>query len=328
MQRKLKAFNHAWHLGHQYELQKFPFVEWSWLIQYHRQYNDTARGDFFKGDWVIDYEPGKYDFALLHLDQQCLEQALWERGKGSVYKELNSVIQDIPKIVIMHGTPHYPEMFESSQEMIDIFKRELGDNWVIFNSHAAQKQWGFDGHPKATTIWHGMDSAEWLDLPKEPRVITMISPAGLDSYYDRAFLQATKEALEEEGIIHCHITSDWQAKDWQEYKEFLGHSLLYFNPTKESPMPRSRTEAMLSGCCILTTANQDAETFIKDGENGIVVPRNPDEVVKIVKYYIKNYDKAISLGQAGKKTALELFNQQRFENDWKNWLNKVLNIDL
>ncbi len=98
-----------------------------------------------------------------------------------------------------------------------------------------------------------MDPDEWFDLPKEPRVVTMISPGGLDKYYDRAFFMAIREELAERDIYHCHITVDWRAKDWEEYRVLLGRSLIYLNPTKESPMPRARTEAMFSGCCVLTT---------------------------------------------------------------------------
>ena len=210
-------------------------------------------------EWVSHYEEGKYDVAILHLDQQCLEDSLWDKGKGSVYRELNEVINDIPKIVIMHGTPYYPETFLSditednyeekgytkdqigmSSELIERTKKAVGDNIMICNSHTAQKQWGF-----GQTIIHGMDEEEWFDLPKEPRVVTMISPGGLDRYYDRSFLSAIKDGLEEKGIHHCHITVDAQFKNWTEYRNFLGRSLVYLNPTKESPMPRARTEAML-----------------------------------------------------------------------------------
>ena len=113
-----------------------------------------------------------------------------------------------------------------------------------------------------------------------------------------------------------------------EYKEFLGRSLIYFNPTLESPMPRARTEAMLSGCCVLTTPHQDADMFIEDGKNGFIVSRNPKAVVDKIKYLIKNYDEAIKIGQAGKKTAQELFNHKRFEQDWKNFVEKNLNIKI
>jgi len=316
--KKIRIFNYPWHLAHQYELQKFKNVEWSWLRQYHRKYNDTPRGDFFKGEWVKDYEPGKYDLALLHLDQQCLEPSIWDRGKGQLYRELNEVITDIPKIVIMHGTPFYPERFQTNEELIDLAKSAIGDNYCITNSKKAAEQWGF-GHP----IWHGMDADEWWDLPKEPRVVTMIGPAGLPFYYDRDFLRAIKEYLMEEGITHCHITADWNAKNWDEYREFLGRSLIYVNPTRESPMPRARTEAMLSGCCVLTTPHQDADSYIKDGKNGILIPRNPKVVVDIIKELINDYKTAIKIGQAGKETAKKLFTQKRFEQEWQDLIKKL-----
>lgn len=316
--KKLKVFGHPWHLAHQYSLSQLPFLDWEWLIQYKRPYSKFSRGDFMK-NWVTHYEAGKYDFAVLHLDQQSIEDTLWERGKGSLYRELNQVIQDIPKIVIMHGTTYYPEKF-SKQEIIDRVRRVVGDNIMVTNSHQTAKDFGF-GHP----IIHGLDSKDWFDLPKEPRVVTMISPAGLDMYYDRNFLDAIKEELYERDIEHCHITVDWQAKDFDEYRTFLGRSLLYINPCKDSPMPRARTEAMLSGCCVLTTPWQDADTFIKDGENGFLIPRDPKWVADKVEYLMEHYEEAVRVGQAGKKTAMELFNKENYEKQWKDLLEKVLN---
>src|SRR4051812_13775287 len=97
--QKIKVFGHPWHLAHQFELSKIPFLDWSWLIQYKRPYSKESRGDFMT-NWVTHYEPNTYDFALLHLDQQCVVDEIWDRGKGNLYRELNEVIQDIPKIVI------------------------------------------------------------------------------------------------------------------------------------------------------------------------------------------------------------------------------------
>lgn len=324
--KKLKVFNHPWHLSHQFSLNKFDWIDWDWLIQCHRQYNDIPRGDFFKGEYVVDYKPNTYDFALLHLDQQCFAEDLWQRGKGQLYRELNKTITDIPKVVIMHGTPWYPEMFENQEDLINKAKEAIGDNYVIFNSKTAKKQWGFDDNPKAIAIWHGLDAKEWNpDLPKEPRVVTMIGPAGLDYYYDRDFLRAIKEGLLDEGIHHCHITVDYNAKNFQEYQEFLGRSLLYLNPTKESPMPRSRTEAMLSGCCVLTTPHQDAGEYIKNGVNGYIIKRNPQEVIDLIKHCFENYKKTIEIGLNGRKTAEEIFSFERFEKDWKDFIfNQVI----
>lgn len=321
---KIKIFGHPWHLAHQFELSKIPFIDWSWLIQYKRPYSKHARGDFMAGKWVEKYEAGKYDVAVLHLDQQCIEPELYSRGKGTLYRDLNEIIQDIPKIVIMHGTTYYPEKF-SKDQVVERVKEIVGDNVMVTNSKQCAKDFGF-----GTPIIHGLDPAEWFDLPKEPRVVTMLSPGGLDKYYDREFLEGIKEELLERGIYHCHITVDWQAKDWEDYRNFLGRSLIYLNPCKDSPMPRSRTEAMLSGCCVLTTPWQDASDFIKHGENGYIigdektgVPRNPKAVADLIETLIANYDVALKVGQEGKKTALERFSVANYHQQWKDLLEKV-----
>lgn len=324
-----------------YELVKIPNTKWSWLEQSRRSYSSGVRGDFRKKfgiERVPFYEKGKYDVALLHLDQQCFDERSWENGKGSLYRELNKIITDIPKIVIMHGTPYYPENFlcditeenykekgytkdqiGMSSELIEKCKEVIGSNVMVTNSKTAARQWGF-GMP----IIHGLDADEWLDLPKEPRVITMMSPGGLDKYYDRMFLSAVKEKLLDEGIVHCHITVDTIFNKWQNYREFLGRSLIYFNPTRESPMPRARSEGMMSGCCVISTANQDAEEFLINGENAIITKRNPDFVVEVIKGLINNYGKAIKIGKAGKATALKLFNGDRYRKQWRELLERTI----
>jgi len=329
-------------LGHQYELLKIPNTKWSWLIQHRRQYSKMPRGDMVKKfniEWVPHYEKDKYDVAILHLDQQCVEPEIQSRGKGSLYMQVNSVIKDIPKIVIMHGTPYYPERFPCditekdyrqrgftkdqigmSSELIRRVKKIVGNNVMVVNSYTAAKQWGF-GKP----IIHGLDPNEWWDLPKEPRVVTVISPAGLDKYYDRVFLEAVREELEKKGIIHCHITVDVRFNNWDEYREFLGRSLIYFNPTRESPMPRAKTEALLSGCCVVTTPNQDADRYIKNGENGFLIKRNPKDVADLIERLLFDYKTTVKIGKRGRETAIKYFHIDRFTKEWRQLLEDVIN---
>jgi glycosyltransferase involved in cell wall biosynthesis len=331
VQRVYRGLDHVWHLGHQYEMLKFPFVDWSWVVEHKRHFSTGPRGQL-DINFVPHYEPGKYDFALLHLDQQVVEPNIYNRGKCLVFKELNEVIQDIPKIVLMHGTPYYPEKFDP-QAILTRVRDLVGDMPMVVNSHTAADQWAgnihgkqYQGIPRSQIfpIIHGMDAAEWWDLPKEPRVVTMISPAGLDKYYDRVFLEAIRDELANRGIQFCQITMDWQARDWDDYREFLGRSLVYVNPTRESPMPRSRTEAMLSGCCVLTTPHQDADTFIEHGKNGFIIPRNPEAVADMVEERIANYKESVEIGQRGKETAMRLFNSQRYQQDWLGLLQKII----
>jgi glycosyltransferase involved in cell wall biosynthesis len=260
-------------------------------------------------------------------------------GKGSLYKDINSVIKDIPKIVINHGTPYYPENFQSdiipanykafgytkdqigfSSELIEANKKAVGDNYLVVNSHKAALQWGM-----GKAIIHGLDPDEWQNKPKEPRCITVLSPAGLDKYYDRKLYQAVKEELEERHINICQITVDVRFGNFKDYQEFLSRSLIYFHPMLEAPMSRGRTEAMMSGACVVTTPSQDADTFIEHGKNGFIVPRNPKTIADLIEGLIYDYKTAYEVGQRGRETALELFHADRYRQEWREYLEYVIN---
>jgi len=311
--KKLKIFGVPWHLGHQYELAKLPFLEWHWLKQYKRDYSTKVRGDFMV-NWVPYYEPGKYDLAMLHVDQQISDPEIYRTGKGFVYRSLNEIIQDVPKIVINHGTPYWPEKFESDY-IIEFMKRITKNNYMVVNSERAAEMWG-----RGTPIIHGLDPAEWLDLPKEARSVTMISPGGCPKYYDRALLAAVQEQLADKDLNHTHITVDFVAKDWDDYRQFLGRSLVYFNPTKESPMPRSRTEALLSGCCVVTTPTHDIDKYIKNGYNGFLVKRNPKAIADLIEWLLNDYETAIKVGQRGREMAKKQFHIDRYQKDWYEFI--------
>lgn len=321
----IRIFNTPWHLAHQYELLKVPGTQWAHIVNSVRKpWGTWARPRPQNLTDVPYYEPGKYDIAVLHVDQQCIDSSF---GKSRLYRELNEVIKDIPKIVINHGTPFWPEAFEEG-EMIAKMKMMIGDNHVVYNSHRAKEMWESRGPigKSSRTIIHGLDVDEWWDLPKEPRVITTLSPGGLPKYYNRALLAEVQGKLKERHIQHVWIGSDWESDGFDDYRNFIGRSLVYFNPTLESPMPRSRTEAMLSGACVVTLPNHGAEEFIKQGENGFHVPNNPEVIVDLLTLLVMdNYSTAYEIGQRGKATARQLFTTERFQSEWSELLKQVLN---
>ena len=323
--RKIKIFNTPWHIGHQYELAKIPNTEWYHIINPIRKWGKNQFRPMPKNIYQVPfYEPGKYDLAVLHVDQQCVDPTI---GKSQLYKQLNKTIQDIPKIVINHGTPFWPEVFEPS-DIIMKMKMMIGDNHMIVNSHRALEMWGKFGKT-ARTIIHGMDVDEWYDNPnKEPFVFTSLSPAGLPKYYNRQLLASVKDKLQTRGIKHIWVQSDWLASSFHEYKDFISKGLIYFNPTLESPMPRSRTEAMLSGACCISLANHGAEDFIEHGKNGFLVPNNPDAVVDLITELVQEgyYKKCIEIGQRGKETARKIFTAERFQSDWEKLIREVLGL--
>ena len=145
-------------------------------------------------------------------------------------------------------------------------------------------------------------------------------------YYGRNLFGTTRAKLREKyGIHHVWMVEEKPIKDWDDYRNFLGRSLVYFNPTYGSPMPRSRTEAMFSGCCVVTTKHHDISNYIKDGVNGFLIKDNPEEAAEKIDWCIRNYAKAVKIGKRGRETAIKEFDINRFQKDWKDLIEKVLN---
>lgn len=323
----LKIFGHVNHVGNQYEMLKLAEhydCEFTYLESNTRRWSEKSPRPMPKHlKWTTHYEPGKYDVAILHIDQQHADGQL---GKAQLPRQLNEIIQDIPKIVINHGTPMWDEMYteeivinggelidrKGKPKQIDGIKKLVGDNFMVVNSYHAVKRWGW-GYP----LIHGMTPSEWWDLPKEPQAMIQLSPAGLDKYYNRQLLSYIKTHTKEKfGAMPLHIPVDYVPDSWDEQREILGRSLLLISQQFDSPMSRSRTEAMLSGCCVLSSRHDDAELFIESGVNGFLIPDNPLSYAETINQLINyKYRATIEIGQRGKETAIKFFNTDRYLAD-------------
>ena len=294
---------------------KLPRCEFSLLINSQRSWAFNARPLPENVKFVPFYEPGKYDLAILHVDQQCVNPKI---SKGNLYRDLNKLIQDIPKIVINHGSPVWPEWYENEKIILEM-KKLIGNNTMVVNSFRAAEEWQ-GGIP----ICHGLDPDEWLDLPKEARIVTAVSPAGLDTYYNRELFRQTQEILRENGFYVIEFRKDIVFEDFEGYREYLGKSLIYFDYSLETPLNRARTEAMLSGCCVVSVAGHDTERFMTDGENAFLVKNNPKHAAKVLMELIMDYELCVKVGQAGKETAKRYFSKERYQKEWMDLINKTI----
>jgi len=310
---------------------RLPFWEhYDLIVNPYRTWGDSSRPFPEKGRWVTHYEKGAYDLAILHVDQQSIynPDAGDRIHKGRLYMELREAIgNDVPIITINHMTPFHDKY--ESPFVIDFIRKMVEGTTMISNSFQARDQWGW-----GEVITHGLHPEDWLDLPKEPRAVTVLSPAGMDKAYRRIFLTTVKRMLHEMGVPFTWVGVDRKFNDFDSYRQFLGRSLVFFMPTWQSPRPRARTEAMFSGACVVTTPYHDADTFIKHGENGFLTTRmqmtdprimdNPEVTAQLIKtLVIDTPDLALKIGQEGKKTANELFNFGVFEKQWYDLLVKL-----
>ena len=257
MSKRLQIFTALNHQGNEYELlkmtKKYP-IKFNYLRNNVRRWSRYAgrpepttwlTNDEF--EWVNYYEPNKYDVAILRNDQQHADPLI---GKGQLFRAMNKVIKDIPKVVVNHGTPMWNEQFsedivkfggraETSRghREVDGMQELVKDAEIMLvNSYEAVDRWSGVHHNIYPTI-HGIGD-EWLDLPKEPRVVLPLSPAGLDSYYNRSLCTAIKTEVQERSginIIHPNVNISFEADNWTQYREFLGSSLITIFPFKDSP---------------------------------------------------------------------------------------------
>jgi glycosyltransferase involved in cell wall biosynthesis len=198
--------------------------------------------------------------------------------------------------------------------LIKGMKEKIGDNFMVVNSYEAVKRWGW-GYP----LIHGMDADEYFDLPKEPRVVLAVSPGGLDKYYNRELITAIKGAVFEKtglSVMHIQVNVAFGQDNFYQYRNYIGSSLINISPYKDSPMPRSRTEAMLSGSCVLSSKYHGADEFIEHGVDGFIVPDNPLSYATAIHHLINgSYKDAVEIGHRGKKKAKKLFNIERYHGE-------------
>lgn len=310
---RFRLFDTPWNVAEQYEMLALPFVEWSWLIQYRVHY-ELLRPELEKMlRWVPYYEEGRYDSALLHLDLDVIEPLKHARSRRRAYEELDALIKHIPKIVIVHGSRAATK--ESACEVREL----IGDNYAVVSSAVVAEQLGV-GH----VIAPGLIADDWRDLPKEPRVVTNRSGVTARGF---SLIEGLRAALEEVNIDLCVIGIDFVPKTWEEYRDFLERSLIYFAPPACSE--RAKMEAMLSACCVLALGPPGpVDTGVPAGAHEYLVPDNPEEIANLVEELITDPAAAAERGRAARREAARRYDWTRHTQEWLNCFDVVVNAPL
>jgi glycosyltransferase involved in cell wall biosynthesis len=276
--------------------------------------------NFLGGLYRQDIDASDYDVAFLHLDQWCDDHIL----RALPYRVMNQIAEGVPRVVIMHGTPDNPD----NRERI---LRLIGDLPVVCNSYQAAVEWSgnegaFDcyGLPQFRTVIHGYDVDEFWSEPLERRgreAVTICSGGQLSRKYHGIPLI---ERLARDIPLAWYGprgNREWLT-DYYSYRAMLARSLIYFSPTRQGPMPGARTEAMLSGCCIVTVPGNDVERFIEHGTTGFIVETYEDARDALA-MLLRDPEVAWLMGQAGREAAQKAFGKERFAADWLRVLGGV-----
>ena len=152
-----------------------------------------------------------------------------------------------------------------------------------------------------------MSPEEWLPLPKRPLVVAQVS-RGMPRYHGIPLLDAITTELGRRGIGVINIGEDVVPRTWSDQRRLLGAALIYLDTTFDSPMPRGRTEAMHSGCCLLTTPRHDADSFVENGVSGFLLGDDPQDWCDLVEDLLgPRFDEAVRIGRRARDVATRAF---------------------
>ena len=358
-QQRLRILTYRWHVGHQYDLWKQPHeytlafgltglaCKWDYGS---RPLPDNAT--FRRLDLTKPLAKGQWDLAILHFDEFALRPEL---ARGALSQDWGSQFRWMlenfpgPKIALCHGVPFFtgacdPDYDrESSGVIVDEFRRELvellGDTSVVVNSHQAHDEWGFKN---SRVIWHAFDPIHYPPCDADCKgILTVLGQLakrplyrGHDLYLDvmdRIGWQADllgdslRNQIKRPRCERKNYATDneFGRANYQAYVEVLRRHGIYFNPTRRSPMPRTRGEAMMCGEVVVTTSPHDSAMFIDSGYNGFIAD-DPGELASILLELRHNQDLRRKVGTRGRQSALELFHVNRFARDWRETLDAVL----
>lgn len=319
---KLRILDYPWHQVHLYRMAQALPATFTIVAVQQPAWNTAQRPipDTVRFITPGEIQPGAYDLALLHLDQWCDELNL----RAFPYRFMKQSTHVIPQVVIMHGTPDAPDNRRRILQLI-------GNLPVVCNSRQAAREWDGGeervdqyGLPQFRAIIHGYAAAEWANYPLDGRAdgaITICSGGDMSREYHG--LPVVERLLRDVPLTWYgpRGTRPW-ANNFDEYRRMLARALIYFSPTRRAPMPGARTEAMLSGACVVSVPGNDFETYIIQGENGFIVSTYA-EARECLLHLLENPATAYACGQAGRRSAQTFADPRRYAQEWLTLLKEL-----
>ncbi|WP_255210817.1 glycosyltransferase [Methylogaea oryzae] len=202
---------------------------------------------------------------------------------------------------------------------------------VVCNSHQAQKEWGFH---RSRVIWHGFDPAEFPPSTYERGILSPLGPLVTSRphyrgyyLYQQVFNQDFPEQFSPSKLAVPEPDVDYSGNvyafaKYKNYVDQLRKYSVYFNPTLRSPMPRARAEPMMCGVVTVNANNHDVDLFIKNGVNGFY-SSDADELREHLLYLMRNPEAVKKMGAESRRTAMDVFNHDRYLAEWTELLNSV-----
>src|SRR5690606_37056235 len=97
----------------------------------------------------------------------------------------------------------------------------------------------------------------------------------------------------------------------------------FFNPIRYTSLGLAVLEAMMLGVPVVALATTELAVTIQNGKNGFI-HTDVNYLKEKMNLLLEDRELAKKIGEEGRKTALELFNIQRFTMEWYNLFEKAI----
>ena len=303
--RRLKILKYPWHTAHDYELAKLHH-DFFYVASTSRRWATAQRPVPPNITWIPSLEDVDADVAILHVDQWSLQ----EPAKRHLFLRFRDGFSG-PKIVINHGSNMVDGC--TSEQMAEL----VSGCTMVCNSATAQQLWNVQG---SRFIRHGMSPEEWAPTDYARHEVIVVQA------YGRVHAEVRNVAGVERLAERVPIT--WIGRDrtfdsFNKYRHFLQSCSIFLQPSFASANPRSRTEAMLTGLAIVTTNAHGEDEYIRNGINGFA-SNDLDELGDFLEYLLRHPDDTRRIGEAGRRTAQQVFHIDRFKAQWDALLAEVV----
>jgi hypothetical protein len=98
--------------------------------------------------------------------------------------------------------------------------------------------------------------------------------------------------------------------------KFISRYRFFFNPIRYTSLGLAICEAMMQGVPVVGLATTELSTVIDNGASGFI-HTDPAYLIKKMQLLLDDHALAKKIGQAGKETAIERFNIDRFVRQWE-----------
>jgi glycosyltransferase involved in cell wall biosynthesis len=263
--------------------------------------------------------PDEFDLVIAHKVDHL--------GMVDAWKRDGYLDPETPVIFIFHYQPFDQAIVHKMRELVS-------DCHIVFNSYESQASWGVP-NPSQRTIIHGFDINEWEEWRGGVSgILTVAGKMGQRRFatgytlwyntikriknYDCMVMGSAwenPENWEREIIRH--------SEGWGDLKRTMATWDVYFSPTDESPFPRARSEAFVTGMPMVSTRKHNANLYIEDGISGFLI-NDADEAEDRLRQLLGDADLRKRFSRNAREKARQVLSSERYLKEWNDLLDFVM----